>query len=534
MNILSKMKELAGRTRTLNGAAAHATSGDACLDLFAVGGGMRYRKAAELERLFDRAYIENPELAMKLLFHIRDIRGGMGERETFRKILRHVAFVWPQSARKNVQYIAQFGRWDDLLALLRTPAQEEAVRVIRAQLEQDLAVAARLEAAGLGAGAGQAEKMSHSAAAGQAPYADVSLLAKWLPSINTSSARTRGKARILAQLLGMTECDYRKMLSRLRGHLALTERRLTQDQIEKIRYDAVPARAMYKYRAAFARRDGARLDAFLRKVEQGTQHMHAGTLDPPEILRPYFSRYLSRYLSRTIRYQGNAAAAVEAMSNRMLEALWNSLGGGVGSRNALCVVDTSGSMYWARKGAPLPALLSQALGLYFAERCEGMFHNHVVTFESRPHLLELKGETLEDRLRYLQSAPWGGSTNLTAVFDLILTAAREMRAKQADMPAVLYILSDMEFNMAFRSPDDTVFEEARRKYAACGYELPAVVFHNVNAWQMQTPVRAHTRGTALVSGAGTAAMSAKFTRNTTPMSHMLEVLGSARYRCIHA
>ncbi len=505
MSILKKMKEMSARTRTMNGAITYETSGEACLDLFAVGGGMRYRKDAELLRLFNRAYIENPDLAMKLLFYIRDIRGGMGERKSFRRILRHVAFVWPASAQKNVSYISEYGRWDDLLSLMGSPAQAEVVCVIREQLEKDLAAVERREN-------GEAD-------------APVSLLAKWLPSDNASSAATRGKAKVLADALDLSLREYRKTLVRIRRQLSLAEVRLTQRRPEKIRYDAVPARAMLKYRAAFQEKDADRYTAYLEDVEQGRAKMHADTLDPPEILRPYFARYFSIY---------SGMRQAEPAGGRTLEALWKSLGGKNGSRNALCVVDTSGSMYWGRAGAPRPALLAQALGLYFAEHCEGPFRNHIVTFESQPHLLELQGETLADRLRYLQSAPWGNSTNLSAVFDLVLDSAWEMKASQEEMPAVLYIISDMEFNAAFRRPNETVYEDARKQYAAYGYELPAVVFHNVNAWQTQTPVRAHTKGAAMVSGSGVAAMASKYTKNTTPMSHMLEVLGSPRYRCIHA
>ena len=503
MSILETMKEIVSRTHTMNGAATYSTSGDACLDLFAVGGGMRYRKDAELLRLFDRAYIENPDLAMKLLFHIRDIRGGMGERKSFRKLLRHVAFKWPESAQKNVRYVSEFGRWDDLLSLLRTPAETEVIRVIKEQLEIDLNAVSKREA-------GEKD-------------VPLSLLAKWLPSINTSSAAVRGRARILAAELALSECDYRKMLSRIRRHLALTENRLTEQKVEKIRYETVPSRAMMKYRAAFERKDTERFEAFLTDVWNGKRHIHAGTLDPPDILRPFFNRSFHA-----------ATLQTQISGKNTLEVLWKSQEGQIGSRNALCVVDTSGSMYCSLNGGPVPALMSQALGLFFAERCKGLFHNHIVTFESEPHLLELKGNTLEDRLRYLQTAPWGMSTNLSAVFDLVLDAARAVQARQDEMPAVLYILSDMEFNIAFRRPDETVFEDARKQYALYGYELPAVVFHNVNAWQTQTPVRAHTKGAALVSGSTTAAMSSKYNKDTTPMSHMLDILLSERYSCISA
>ena len=138
MSYLDNLKTEANYTKTLNGAKTHGSTGDACLDLFSVAGGMRCRREADQIRLFDRAYIENPEIAMKLLFHIRDIRGGIGEREIFRTLIRHVAKTWPKSAEKNVRWISEFGRWDDLMCIMGTPCQTEVVRIIRQQLEQDL------------------------------------------------------------------------------------------------------------------------------------------------------------------------------------------------------------------------------------------------------------------------------------------------------------------------------------------------------------------------------------------------------------
>lgn len=499
MSYLDNLKTEANYTKTLNGAKTHGSTGDACLDLFSVAGGMRCRSEADQIRLFDRAYIENPEIAMKLLFHIRDIRGGIGEREIFRTLIRHVAKTWPESAEKNVLWISEFGRWDDLMCLMGTPCQKEVVRIIRQQLEQDLDAIARRENGEL-----------------EAP---VSLLGKWLPSANTSSARTRGQAKVLMSALRMDAKQYRQMLTKLRANSCVTERYLTNKQVEKIRYEAVPAKAMLTYRDAFHRKDQERFDAYVEAAACGEAKMHCDTLFPYEILRPYFS---SGYRANTPKQEG------------VLDALWDNLPMEIGSRNAIAVVDTSGSMYCNRPGTPKPALISQALGIYFAERCQGVFRNHMITFESNPHLVELRGKNLLEKLRYVQSFPWGMSTNLEAVFDLILNTAVNSDAKQEEMPAVLYIISDMEFNCAIRDPDKTVYENAREKFASYGYQMPAVVFQNVNSWQMQAPVTANTRGAALVSGAGISSMKEKFDGNVTPLSHMLKVLNSKRYEVIHA
>lgn len=498
MSYLESLKTEANYTRTLNGAKTHGSTGDACLNFFAVAGGMRYRRRNDQIALFDRAYIETPELAAKLLFHLRDIRGGMGERSLFRTLLRHVAFAWPETVKKNAKYIAEFGRWDDLLCLLGTPAEEEAVRVIKLQLAEDMAALKKRE---LGDG-----------------DAHISLLAKWLPSDNTSSPKTCAKARKLMKALGMNSRAYRAMLTSLRARIGLVENHLTKKQPAKVNYEAVPAQAMLKYRCAFAKKDGKRFGGFLSQVKNGSKRFHADTLFPYEVLRPFFN--------------GCSWSVTDPKGMAALEALWNCLPGEIGSANAISVVDTSGSMYWAEKLKP--ALISQAMGLYCAERCPGIFHNHLITFESNPHLVEIHGETLRDKLRYIGTLPWGGSTNLEAVFELILRTAVESGAKQEEMPAVLYIFSDMEFNCAMRNADKTVYDNAKELFEAFGYRMPAVVFHNVNSWQMQAPVTAHTRGAALQSGASTHALKEKFDGNITPMDHMLRVLNAERYSMIHA
>ena len=500
MSYLDNLKTEANYTRTLNGAKTHGSTGDACLDFFAVAGGMRYRRPVDQINLFDRAYIETPDLAMKLLFHLRDIRGGMGERKLFRTLLRHVAFTWPESARKNVSYIAEFGRWDDLLCLLKTPAEKEAVKVIRKQLDEDKEALERRQAG---------EEDAH-----------ISLLAKWLPSDNASSPRTRRTAARLINALGMKQREYRTLVTALRARIGLVERSLTAKHPEKINYEAVPAQAMLKYRSAFIKTDSSRFTEYLLGVDSGEKQMHAETLFPYEVLRPFFRGY-------------SFTALPEGMD--VLEQLWKLLPGAVGDANAISVVDTSGSMYcrWNAKG-PVPALISQAMGLYCAERCSGIFHNHLITFESTPHLAEIHGASLRDKLRYISTLSWGGSTNLEAVFNLILETAVKYEASQEEIPRVIYIFSDMEFNCCMRNADKTVYENARELFEAFGYQMPAVVFHNVNSWQMQTPVTAHTRGTALSSGAATHTMSHKFDGNITPMAHMLRVLGSRRYAMIHA
>ena len=503
MSYLENLKTEANCTYTMNGAKTHGSSGDACLDFFAVPGGMRYRKPSDQISLFDRAYIETPNLAMKLLFHLRDIREGMGERKIFRTLLRHVACTWPDSARKNVAYIAEYGRWDDMLCLLGTPVEAQAVQVIRNQLSED-ETALKLREAG--------EENAH-----------ISLLAKWLPSDNASSLRTRKTALRLISALEMDKKEYRRLVTALRARIGLTECQLTRQQPHKINYEAVPAQAMLKYRNAFTRRDQNRYADYLRDVSKGVKQMHTGTLFPYEILRPFFEKGL----------WGLNLPDGDPGSTKALELLWKHLPRTVGNVNGISVVDTSGSMY-DNCGPLMPALVSQAMGLYCAERCKGLFHNHLITFEKVPHLVQIHGTTLRDRLKYIGSLPWGGSTNLEAVFSLILNTAVKYKARPEELPQVIYIFSDMEFDGCMENADMTVYENAKLKFETAGYRMPAVVFHNVNSWQLQTPVTAKTKGTVLSSGAATHTMAYQFNGNITPMEHMLRVLNSERYAAISA
>ena len=499
MSYLENLKQNASQTRTLNGAKTWSATGDACLDLFAVAGGMRHRREQDLKDLFNRAYIENPDLAMKLLFYIRDIRGGLGEREIFRTLIRHVAKTWPASAKHNAEYIPEYGRYDDLLCLMGTSSQKEVVRLIGDQLAEDEKALQRRS---------EGETDSH-----------ISLLAKWLPSINTSSARTRGRARTLLKALGMNETEYRKRISRLRNNIGLTERYLTAGKTEKIRYEAVPSGAMIKYRSAFEKKDADRFGTYLAKTACHETTIHSGTLYPYEITRPFF---------RDHDFHPDAAG------RDVLDLLWENLAGTVKDQNAICIVDTSGSMFCNRRDTPMPALIALSLGLYYAEHAQGVFHNLFMTFSACPRLVEVKGKTLWEKLMYMSRADWGWNTNLEAVFNLLLVTAVRARAPQEDMPSTIYIISDMEFDCCVEDRDQTVYENAKKRFEERGYRIPAVVFHNVNSWQMQTPVRAKTKGTALTSGAGTASFGHKFDGNITPLDHMLRVLGSDRYKPIRA
>ena len=483
--MLEFLKNLANRTLTENGAVTPRSTGSDCLNLFATVGALRSQSEAEINRRFLRAFAENRDLAMKTLFYARDVRGGLGERRVFRVLLRCLAANEPASLRRNLPYIAEYGRWDDLLVLLNTPVHAEAVHLLRAQFEADMRALQRGE--------------------------PVSLLGKWLPSVNAHSAEAVRQAKLLARAFGLNEAEYRKALSALRREIRILENSL-RERDYTFDYAQQPSKAMFKYRKAFLRNDEARYRAFMQKVTRGEATVHTGTLMPYELVE--------------------AAYRCTEAERASLDATWNALEDFTNGENALVVADGSGSMYgW---GKPQPAAVAQSLAIYFAERNTGVFRNHFITFSMSPQLVEIKGADLAEKVRYCRSFNECADTNLQAVFELILATAVKNRLPQKELPSVLYIVSDMEFNTCTRNASLSNFEQAKRLYASHGYRLPQIVFWNVESRNEQQPVKMNEQGCALVSGCTPRIFSQVMSGEMEPYQNMMNVLMSERYAPISA
>jgi len=487
--MLNALKNEGNRTFTENGAATLRTTGSDCMDLFSTIGALTNAPAKDIVGRFIRAYAEDPLTAMRILFFSRDIRGGLGERKIFRTILRTLSHIHPESVKRNIQNIAEYGRYDDLLTLLDTPCQKEAVSFIKTQLDTDLEAAAN--------------------------GGNVSLLAKWLPSVNASSPKTVREANILARGLCMSNAEYRKTLSLLRSKINIIENDLRESDYS-FDYSKQPSKAMFKYRRAFLRNDMDRYTEFLTKVQNGTASLHADTLLPYKLI----ARYMGRDLKGTY-------FCVPEEEKPSFEASWKSLSDYTNGENAIVVVDNSGSMYtWDR---PMPATIALSLGLYFAERNTGLFHNHFITFSRTPRLIELKGDSFLDRFLYAFSIGEVADTNLEAVFSLILKAAIKNQIPQKELPAKIYVITDMEFNRCVVNGDLTNFEKAKAAFNNAGYELPNVVFWNVASRNKQQPVRWNEQGVALVSGCTPRLFSMATGNLEDPYKMMQEILGSKRY-----
>lgn len=471
MSFLEELEKGTNLTRTENNAVTNRSTLDPVLDFFALAGAMR-NNINDAKDLFNKAINADPVLAVRALFYLRDIRGGQGERKLFRELFKDLMYWRSELAVQLLKFVPEYGRWDDLLAIAPL---EVVYGLIAKQLVLDI------------------DSMQHGGT--------VSLLAKWLPSENASSKESRAKAREIARRLNLSNKDYRIALTELRKKLRLLEQAMSQNDWAEIDYSKLPSQAGRKHSKAFNRHDYERYSDFLSKAVRGEVKINTGTLFTYEVMN-------------SIRH-GQFETA---------DALWANLPDYTKGRNALVVADTSGSM---TIGIPRPMDISVSLALYFAERNEGPFKGYFMTFSERPQLIQVHGNSLSERLRNIERADWGFNTNLEAVFDVLLDSARRANAKPEDLPAVIYIVSDMEFDQSV-TVNDTILNVAKNNFARAGYDLPHIVFWNVSARHKQVPATKYDANVSLFSGVSQSTFK-HAVEGKTPVETMLEVLNSERY-----
>lgn len=456
--------------KTENGADTFTRSGSQLLDFYAQAGAMRNSKKEALE-LFKKAFAEDNEKAVRILFYLRDVRGGQGERDLFRICLEWLGEEEPEVFEKIIKFVSEYGRFDDLFF-----DNEKCFTTIKNQLLLD-----------------SSEKQ-------EAP----SLLAKWLPTINASSLNTKAKAKWMAEKLGFTSIAYRKLVRDARKKLAVVEEKMSAKKWEDINYSSVPSQASRIYKNAFKKHDEERYGKFIEKATKGEVKINASTLYPYQIYNSVNNDY-----------------------SATLEALWNQLPDYTQGKNALVVADTSGSMC----GDPMS--VSVSLALYFAERNKGQFKDYFISFSAEPKLHKVIGKNLRDKMRSIQLGDIA-NTNIQKVFELILNTGLQNNVPQEEMPETIYIISDMEFDEATNSRWEskvTNYDEIKRKYSESGYKLPNIVFWNVDANGDNLPVQQNENGVAMVSGFSPVIFKMAV-ENKTPEQVMLDTINSERYNKI--
>jgi hypothetical protein len=444
-NLLQHLEKETNYTFTENGAKTPESTLSSLIDFFGQGGAMRDRSENDIISLFSKAFAEDRLLALKCLFYLRSPRDGMGERRTFRVILKWLGKHYPSVVLQNLYLISEFGRWDDLYVLENTPVWGSVLDLIKSEWNRMFA------------------------------NQTLSLFAKWCPSINTSSSETRRLAKIICKHLGLTEKQYRKTLAKYREKLRVVEAQMCSKLWDQIDYSKVPSKASLLYKDAFNKHDTERYCQFIKDVKSGKTKINASVTYPYEVVEK-------------ILYQNDESDT--------LDAIWNSLPNYLkeNPHNGIVIADTSGSMY----GRPMAVSIS--LALYFAERNQGAFSNYFMTFSETPKLQKVLGNNIREKILNLSQADWDMSTNLQSVFEVLLNTAVQNQVPSSEMPEVIYIVSDMEFNQACENNKQTNFERIQTLYKESGYVCPSLVFWNVNAKNFISPITKNDEGTCLVSG----------------------------------
>ena len=493
---------------TENGAWGYRTTGKALVDLNFKVSSLRNAKESYIVNGFIKAFYESPYYATKWLFFLRDISQGLGERRTFQICMKYVADSHPKLMKKLIPLIPQYGRYDDLLALLDTDLCNETATFLQQQITKDLL------------------SMKE-----QKP---ISLLAKWLPSINTSSGRSCNQAKILIKNWGINEKEYRKMLSSLRRYLDIVEVKMSASKWEEIDYEKIPAKANMMYEAAFEKHDYERREVYLNQVIKGRAKLNAKGIMPHEIVHRFKRK---NFYETTVK------------DNLMGELMWQNLlqqgfENNWGLEDCIVVADGSGSMYQCVSGNSKirASEICSALAIYFAQQLQGVFHDKVITFSETPQFVNLsKGNNLKEKLEILLSHNEVANTNIEAVFELLLDLALENEVPKEMIPKSVLIISDMEFDAAstpkrwskenFHKFTPTLFQSIEEKYQKSGYPMPRLIFWNVCGRSNTIPKVDHDQGICLLSGFSQNAMKiAANKEKKSPYESLIQALDSPRYK----
>lgn len=472
---------------TDNGALGYRTTGSNLLDLNFSVTSLRNESDKTIIDKFLLAYAENRELALKWLFYIRDIRGGLGERRTFRVITYFLFDCHKEEVSHLIPYFAEYGRYDDLIPLVDTASQKEVVDFLVQQLMSDIVNKSR----------------------GQS----ISLLAKWMPSINASSVETKRLGKKLAKLFVLSEKEYRQMLSELRGYLKVLERDMSAKKWDKIDYPTVPSRANNVYKDAFLRNDPIRRREFLSKLEKGEVKINAGTLFPHEIY----------------------AKCPSNGKDATLEGLWKALPSVPVENSTLVVCDGSGSMECYINNSVQNIDISRSLAIYFAERLQGEFANKFLTFSGKTELVSLiPNGSLSDNKRIMERYNDYSNTDIEKVFKVILNTAIRSSMSQEDMPKNVLIISDMQFDCikGSRGQNQRLFDTISNDFNRYGYKLPRLIFWNLNGKGSAIPMIDSETGAVLIGGYSPNAIKMVMSNKTDPYECLVDTLMSKRYELI--
>lgn len=504
-------------TVTENSDKAYSTTGSKCLDFFT-----RITRSATVPDYvpaFFETIREDFDAGFKLLFNLRDIRGGKGEKLIPIVLMVCLKNMLPTDSYKLLleKYVT-YGCWKDVLKIAEINARlqlelnpamkttdidnniEFNLFAKQLKIDYDLLLNAELNS--------DKKKVA------------ITLCAKWAPSEKThfNLAPIHAADRI-RKIMHLKPKAYRLMLSKMRAHLEILERLMSTNQVELIDFEKIPSIAMSKMKKSFARDTNSAglksevrvklhqsYEQYLSKLTTGKAKVNIKGLQPHELITTYLRK-----------------GVVEI--DPLVEAQWSTLVEKTKEagtfKNTIAIVDTSGSM----DGQPLQ--VSIAMGILVAE-CSNSEEKKVITFNETPRWHNLEGSNLREKVNCMDYKDWGGSTNLRKVFELILADAVKVELPVDQMVSTLIIFTDMQFD-SVGSRDDkwqSTFEYATELFTIHGYNLPKIVCWNLRTSSTKSlPATKDEENYVMLSGFSSELLKHVITGESfTPISMMNHVL----------
>ena len=506
-NFAEQLQETNNKAKTLteNGAVAYETSGKHILDFSFKLSQYRGMSETEIKNDFAKVYFEDPLIATKFAFYIGDVRGGLGERKVFRACIDWLADNQPNIAVAILGAIPEYTRWDNLIRLINNRNIGDIVlSAVCEQFNYDVI-----------------NMMQGN---------PISLLGKWMPSINASSKETVALAYTICKKTNTTPKNYRQTLSALRRYLDVVEVKMSAGEWSEIDYSKVPSLANLKYNEAFYKRDTERREEYLNSLKKGETKINASVTQPHEVVREYRGGY------------GGWNVSCKEY-DETLEQIWKALPN-VCVEDTLVIRDGSGSMTCPiGSGGKTTCLdVATALAIYCSEHNSKEWTNKFVTFSNRPKFVDLSGcKTLRDKIVRCYAEDDVANTDIEATMRLILQTAIDNECKQEDMPKNILIISDMQFDGSSNNRwrgfnwNETLFEQIAEEYAEFGYQIPRIIFWNVAARDSNTvPMQENKLGLVLCSGFSITLLNMVMSGEINPYNALLEQVNSERYDIIES
>lgn len=469
-----------------------ARSLGSCLDFFLSCETLCDTDEKILINKFTHAFIEDPNMALRTAFYMRDTEAGLGKRIPFGIIMKYLANSHPKTVTRNLHLFPVYGGYDDMLCLLGTKCEKALASYIKRQLDSDLTAA---KEGGI-----------------------ISIISKKLPVLNSGKKDRVEQARCLCKLMNMGEGEYSETLTSLRRIIGPEISSPVTDN--SFYHFTKPLRPLFKRKTAFSRDINNPLNRHFPKASSGCKAKTLGFY-PYDIIQAAITRPDENF------------PFLKMAEEKTLNSEWKALPDFSVRRNAIAVINGSDNMFYQKEGFPSPISIAVSLGIYLSERCTGRFKDHFIPFSKKSRLLKIKGKDIIEKTDFCTAYNEGAQVSLCEVFRSILETAIEEELPQSELPETVYIISNTEFKESVLC-NRKLFGDMRSLYYIHGYKLPSVVYWNVSAENTKYPIIKNEQGVTLVSGSDPLVFGEMLSQNIKPRSIMEIVLGNERYRRIKA